>query len=411
MRVIVTNPPWWGTRAGSRWPSKSEWGSYFPYPIHLAGAVSTLRKNHAFVTFFDAVAKRMRMEQLDAYIEQVRQIRPQLIIQAISTPSIVEDEVIAKRLSEIAPVAVTGPHATSFGERMLKDWPFLFAVLQGEIELNSVDLMNRMEPGVYGFKSAKNLDEYPFPAQENLYLYRDVPGPHGGVTYQTWASRGCFARCKFCIEPWADTGKASWRKKSPKYVVDECIEAKRKFPLLDGVYLDGPTENVGDDRCKEIADRFSMADIPFSMMTRLDTLELETWDYMLDRGFFYVKAGMESGVQELVDHTGKNLDLDKCTETVRHLKKRMHPRSIHLTCMYGIPGETKDTVYRTLKYLKSLGVYFQESYMAPVPGTPYWDNAKELYPVEELAMGGKAAPGNPDVAQWVRECKVELGMA
>ena len=108
----------------------------------------------------------------------------------------------------------------------------------------------------------------------------------------------------------------------------------------------------------------------------------------------------------MVDDCGKQLDIPKVEETVLHLKKRLPPRNIHLTCMYGLPGETYETVKETLGFLKRMGVHWQESYMAPAPGTGYGDES--VYPVEELAMSGKVAPGNPDVAKWVAQAKLEL---
>lgn len=411
MRIVVTNPPWDGTRAGSRWPTKSEFRGYIPYPVMLAGGVSSLRNAGHEVIFLDAIAMRMRMRDLPDFVARVQAIKPELIIQEISTPSIVDDRVIGEQLAAIAPVAVTGPHATFFAARMLDDWPFLHAVLQGEIERNSVALADAMERRCYGFDAAKSLDEYPIPAQQNLYLYRDVPGPTGGVTYQTWASRGCPWRCRFCIEPFQATGKPSHRVKSGDYLARECSQARENFPSIDGVYLDGPTENVTDRRSREIADAMYSINMPFGMMTRFDTNSLETWDYMIDRGLFYVKGGVESANQRLVDDVGKKLNLQSVRETVAHLKRRLPPRSVHMTTMFGIPGETKDTVRETLAFIEEMGVHHQESYMAPVPGTAYWADAADTFPVEELAMAGKIAPGNPDVACWVRDAKHEMGMA
>jgi len=411
MKIIVTNPPWQGPRAGSRWPHhwKSA-SSYVPYPMTLAGGVSALRAMGHDVTFLDAVALRMRLCDLDDFYARVRAIQPDLIIQEVSTPSLPDDEPIAQALSSIAPVAACGPHPTALPQQLLDAWPFLHAVLQGEIERNAVDLAETMRKGIYGFDYAKNLDDYPDMAQENLYLYRDVMGPNGGVTYQTLASRGCAWRCLHCTDPWQYTGRPTIRQRSPQRVVAECQRAFEKFPHLDGVYLDGPTENPSDRRARELADAFGAAGIKWGAMCRFDTLELETWDYMIDRGFYYVKGGVESANQQLVDSTLKMLKIDKVREAVRHLKTRLPARNIHMTIMYGVPGENYETVKESLAFCKELGVHWQESYLAPVPGSGYFKDAEaaNIYPVEKLAMAGQLAPGNPDVAEWVKEAKREL---
>ena len=411
MKVALVNPPWNGVRAGSRWPSLCEpGGQYFCYPMDLAGGAASLREAGHEAILLDAVAHRMRTRDVPDFIKRVEAIKPDLIIQEISTPSIVDDKPIAEQLAKIAPLAVSGPHATTFAHQMFDEWPFLHATLQGEIELNSKKLAHEMFRGVYPYESSKNLDDYPDMLIQDAYLYRDVPGPNGGVTWQTRASRGCPWRCKFCVEPWQHTGKPSYRKRSPERVVQECVRAIRAFPRLDGVYLDDPTTNVQEDHTKALADAFHHYEIAWSMMARADTLSLECWDYLIDRGLFYVKFGLESANQKLVDDCGKKLNISHVRDSVLHLKKRLHPRNIHCTVMYGLPGETRETVLETLLFMRDLGVHFQESFCAPVPGTGYFNDAKtrDLFPVEQLAMAGQLAPGKPEVAQWVQEAKESL---
>ncbi len=410
MRIVLCNPPWDGVRAGSRWPSKSDWGYYFPYPMDLAGGCASLRAAGHEAILLDGIAQRMRTRDLPDFIKRVAAIKPDLIIQEISTPSIVDDKPIAEQLSKIAPVAVSGPHATAFAHPMLDEWPFLHATLQGEIELSAKKLAHEMFKGVYPYESSKNLDDYPDMVIQDAYLYLDVPGPNGGPTWQTRASRGCPWRCKFCVEPWQHTGKPSYRLRSPERVVMECVRARQMFPGLDGVYLDDPTTNVQDDHCKALADGFVGHQMPWSMMARADTLESDTWEYLLDRGLFYVKFGLESANQKLVDDCGKKLDVKRVRDTVLQLKNRLPPRNIHCTVMYGLPGETKETVLETITFMRDLGVHFQESYCAPVPGTGYFNDeaTKNLFPVEQLAMAGQLAPGKPEVSQWVKEAKEAL---
>ena len=410
MKIVLTNPPWDGVRAGSRWPSKCEFRGYMPYPMDLASGCASLRAAGHDAILIDATALRIRTANVPDFVKRLAAIKPDLIIQELSTPSIEDDKPIAESLARIAPVAVSGPHATTFAHRMLDDWPFLHATLQGEIELNSKRLAETMERRVYPYESSKNLDDYPDQMIQNAYLYRDVPGPNGGVTWQTRASRGCPWRCSFCVEPWQHTGKPSYRVRSADRVVAECAEAHRLFPSLDGVYLDDPTTNVRDDHCRLLADGFAAHSLPWSMMARADCLTLETWTYCLDRGLFYVKFGLESANQKLVDDCGKKLDIGRVRDTVLFLKQRLPPRNVHCTVMYGLPGETKETVRETLQFMHGLGVHFQESYCAPTPGTGYWNNevTRGLFPVEELAMAGQLAPGKPEVSEWVKEVKGEL---
>src|SRR3989338_924891 len=81
-----------------------------------------------------------------------------------------------------------------------------------------------------------------------------------------------------------------------------------------------------------------------------------------------IKVGIETGSERILKLMNKNITLEQCRQAAKLFRKV----DIHWTgyFMMGIPSETKDEIYQTLKFMKklkpdyaSLGVY------EPFPGT------------------------------------------
>jgi anaerobic magnesium-protoporphyrin IX monomethyl ester cyclase len=93
---------------------------------------------------------------------------------------------------------------------------------------------------------------------------------------------------------------------------------------------------------------------------------------MRQTGLSAVKYGLESSDQQILNNARKGMDLRKA-ERMIHLTKALGIK-IHLTFTFGLPGETQDTIKRTIDY--ALGFNpdsLQFSLMTPYPGTEYYD--------------------------------------
>jgi radical SAM superfamily enzyme YgiQ (UPF0313 family) len=105
---------------------------------------------------------------------------------------------------------------------------------------------------------------------------------------------------------------------------------------------------------------------------RADTISLETWEIMKESGCFGVSIGFESGNQWVIDNIiNKNLNLSKALEVVKYIKKL--GMTIHTTFTIGLPGETKEQMRDTLKFIEENKKYFdtyQLSGTAEIEGTP-----------------------------------------
>lgn len=408
IKTLLANPPWrkgnkYGVRAGSRWPHFQELPpsrkipSYIPFPFFLAYAASLLRKHNKDILLIDAVAEGIDEEE---FLNRVTAYKPHLVILETSTPSINLDLRITQTVKESLPdvkVALCGPHVSVMKKDFLEQYSFVDYILYGEYELTLLELVNALEnneslSNITGliFRNAsrivtnpprpliENLDSIPWPERDLLpmYNYNDAFAGLAEPNVQMWASRGCPFRCIFCLWPQAMYNNYKYRARNPVEVVKEMEWLISKYNFK-AIYFDDDTFDIGKPRilslCKEIKKKGITT--PWSVMARADTLDKETLWAMADAGLYAIKYGVESSDPEILKHSGKNLDLEKVKETVRFTKQA--GVKVHLTFTFGLPGETRHTIRKTVDFALALdpdGVQF--SVVTPFPGTEYFNQAK-----------------------------------
>ena len=432
IRVLFTNPPWWGSqisgdrdskiplikrhykswergvRSGSRWPhtyvgksspGNAVFGDYLPFPFFLAYAASYAEKelgNSASVVLRDSIA---RAESYEDYYEYFASENFTHVVIESASPSWEHDQKIINRLAQINPnvrIAVAGPIST-LGREIIDSLP-VTSVLKGEFEKNSVKFLSGKQ-GVleHDLLTVEEMNSSPFPMfdDEVMTLYYDS-NPRGQIFphFQLWTSRGCPFKCIFCVWPATMTGndpdglsKRTVRYYSPEYVEQLISYAVKKFGFKS-IYFDDDTFNLGTSHVRKMCDVMTRINLPWSAMCRADTIKLEIWQEMKDSGCFGVKLGFESGDQNVVDKiVNKHLDLEYAASVVRHLKKI--GMTVHGTFTYGLPGESLSNMQKTKQYINSLPFdSVQESGTAEIEGTPLAKlrnvGSLEVYPEANL---------------------------
>ena len=172
------------------------------------------------------------------------------------------------------------------------------------------------------------------------------------------------------------TGKRSVRHYSKEYMEAFLSELSEKY-RYKSFYFDDDTFNLGNRHVLNMCEVMRKINLPWSAMCRADTIKMETWQIMKDSGCFGVKLGFESGNQYVVNKiVNKQLDLEYGKKVVRHLKSI--GMIIHGTFTFGLPGETKEQMMDTHRYIESLPFdSVQRSGTAEIEGTPLATLAKE----------------------------------
>ncbi len=399
MKVFLGNSPWsqdgmYGVRAGSRWPHfENADQEYMPFPFFLAYATAVLEQNDTEVLLVDAIAERLCDEE---FYQHITRFAPDLIVLEVSTPSLLTDQVHWNKIRELVgpdvKIALVGIHHPMQSPEWLNENTDIDFVMVGEYDYTLRDLVNRMDRGesLMGLDGLihrgddgesptwtgkrpliKNLDEVPWPARHFLpmYDYRDEPGSIARPSVQVWASRGCPYRCNFCAWPQIMYGGFKYRTRNVVDVIDETEWLVHQWGFKS-VYYDDDTFNIGKKRmlhfCREFKAR--QLGIPWAIMARIDGMDDEILEAMADSGLAALKYGVESADQTIVDSCGKRLDVSK----VRNVVNMTHSLGIkvHLTFMFGLPGETRDSAMRTLDLaLELMPESLQFTLATPFPGS------------------------------------------
>ncbi len=401
MRVVLVNSPWvsdeqfTSVKAGARWPhirSRKKTLPYYPYPFAMAYATANLIRAGHQATLLDAVALEISAEKA---LKTVIDREPDLVVIETSTPSIYVDLEFAKRLTEKldVPIVFSGPHATALPEEVLSNSTAI-AVLRGEYDETIVDLVSTLESRgelgeVLGLswrsnESVKNnpdhpliqaLDELPYPERDSLQMekYTD-PACKKFPNVSILTSRGCPYSCVFCLESTVFFHSPSFRRRRPECVVDEMLYVKEKFNARE-IYFDDSSFTASRNHARAVAEEILKRDlkIPWSAMAdaRVDD---DTLKLLRRANCIGLKFGVETADRDRMEAIQKNLDLDHVQRFVATCKKL--GIATHGTFMFGLPGETRESLRKTLEYAEQLRcTTSQFSVATPFPGTPFYDQA------------------------------------
>jgi anaerobic magnesium-protoporphyrin IX monomethyl ester cyclase len=401
MKIILANLPWngffrTGVRAGSRWPhlkGPTE-KDYLPFPFFLAYAAALLKKNNFQVQLIDAIAQEKSYRR---FLADIRKIKPQLIVCETSTVTLDHDLRLLEKIGQNVPIVVCGPDINIRQPAFLDKYPFITYVLVGEYEFTLLELVRHLElgkslEGITGLiyrstdgikinppRPLVDLDNFPWPLRQGLPLdkYNDTPGDMPVPSAQMLASRGCPYKCKFCLWPQVMYQSNAYRVRNVADVVDE-MEYLVKEMGFKSIYFDDDTFNCGKDRMLELCDEIKKRNlnIPWAIMARADLMTEEILEQMRSAGLFAIKYGVESAKQELLDNISKGMDLKK-TENIIRFTKMLEIRT-HLTFTFGLPGETKESILKTIDLaLKLDPTTVQFSIATPFPGTSFYDELRE----------------------------------
>jgi radical SAM superfamily enzyme YgiQ (UPF0313 family) len=398
LRVFLGNGPWakpgyYGVRAGSRWPHfEDERLEYMPFPFFLAYAAAVLERGGFEVLLVDACAEAI---DLPAFLDRAAQFAPDLVLLEVSSISIDIDLATARALRERLPratLALAGLHAFMFEPDWLRQRPEIDLTLIGEYELTLLELAQRLAAGAslagcLGLVRRENggavsegrrplvedLDALPWPARHFLPMerYHDEPGSIPRPSAQMWASRGCPFGCVFCAWPQIMYDSRRWRARSARDTADEMEWLVREGGFRS-IYFDDDTFNIDRERTIGFAReaRRRRIGVPWAIMARADLMDRDALLELRDAGLFSLKYGVESAEPELLGQMDKKLSVEKVREVIR----LTHELGIkmHLTFLFGMPGETRETARRTIDLaLEADAESVQFSIATPFPGSRY----------------------------------------
>ena len=386
MDILFINPPWY-KYSGNIWKNVS---ACIP-PFGLALLASLARGKGFSVSFLDCNALQLGLDKIEQHLPD----DSPRFIGITATTVLIDNTValakIAKKKYPNTKIIIGGVHATVRPEEVLS-FNEVDYVVMGEGEYSLLELLSNNPPETIrgiGFKKEDKIFINParetipdidiFPSMPYDLLPMDRYYPALGSYQRTPSfgmitSRGCPGRCTYCK---GNLLGERVRFISAEKIVKEIMFLQKNYGIKDITFYDDTfTANKQrvKDFCKLIFE--NNLDLTWCCFSRVDTVDFEMLKEMRKAGCYQILYGVESAVPEILENIKKRITLQKVEEAVANTKKA--GIEIRLSFMIGNPGETEETVKKTIKYAIFLDpdlVSFNIT--TPYPGTEMFKWAKE----------------------------------
>jgi len=194
--------------------------------------------------------------------------------------------------------------------------------------------------------------------------------------------RGCFRKCKFCT-----IGNLYGYFRPVK--VDAFIKKINALNLSNGAEIGLVAPAVNDHpRFNEILDFLEKKNLKFSLSSlRIDKIDSKLLEGLLRSGQNMLTVAPETGSEKLRKSLNKNINDEEIFEKIL-MAKKMGFKKIKIYLMIGLPEETNEDLFLTVKMLNQISkMEFNEIVVSinpfiPKPGTPFGNykflNTKKL---------------------------------
>lgn len=375
LKILALNAPYYPKFSRSqRSPAVIKSGVMY-YPIWLAYATGVLEQDGFEVDLVDAPAEGLTLEDV---LGMADEFKPGLVVIDTSTPSIQNDLRVAESIHARMPqttILMVGPHVTAKPEETLRSNPAVRAVARGEYDYTVRDVARALEGGsdfsdVLGLSYRtddgeivhnpnrpliRDLDELPFVSEvykrhlkvEN-YFYSITQYPEVAII----TGRGCPYHCTYCVWPQTITGHG-YRKRSVENVAAEFEYVARELPQVKEIFIEDDTLTVDQRRSQALAQELIRRGnrLPFTANSRAD-ISYETLRSLHEAGLRLVCVGFESGDQQVLDNIKKKITVEQFFQFREDARKAKV--LVHGCFMAGNPGETKESLRKTLDLAKRL---------------------------------------------------------
>lgn len=373
-------------------------------PLALAYLAASARNEKCKVGLIDLNI----MDKDYAYlIPLLKKEKPRIVIGSFAIPSIFIDlELcgVVKQNSD-AKFGIWGPIPSALRDFFYKKFPDLDFIIENEPEFtmqeiaknlkkNNRDIFAKVKGLSYrkkrkivfnGFRKLGNLDNLPIPAYDLLQmnLYHTPYNRRLPMTIMR-TSRGCVARCTFCLIGGLDKMERGygvpWRAQSAERTLKEIEYVSRNFGIREINFFDAEftiNKKRVKDICMGIIKR--KIDIIWNCNARVDLVDYETLKWMKKAGCYGISYGVESINKEVVRLCKKNITAEQVENAVKLTKSSGIQPALYF--MIGLPGETIESIKETIAFAKKMALKYdlrpQCTIATPYPGTEFWNTAKK----------------------------------
>ena len=384
MKTLLLNPPSFenfDAGASSRWPSTREVWSFW-YPVWLAYPAGMIPNSR----LLDAAPHGVTPEETIKIAAEY-----EFVVLFSSTAGFHNDVKLAEMMKSVKPslkIAFVGPHVSVQPEQSLMASEAIDFVTYKEFDYAVRDFAagKPLEeiPGVTFRKEGRIMATPPPPQITNLdalpwvtpIYKRDLDVTKYNIPFllhpyiALYTTRGCPALCTFCLWPQTFDDHA-WRERSVADTVAEVQQAIEMFPNVREIYFDDDTFTIRKERVLALCKEFKKLKFTWSCNTRVHP-DYETLKAMKEAGCRLFIVGFESGDPQILKNIKKGTTVEQGRQFMKNCKKL--GLIVHGDFIIGLPGETRQTIQRTIEFAKEIDPEtIQVSIAHAFPGTELYN--------------------------------------
>jgi anaerobic magnesium-protoporphyrin IX monomethyl ester cyclase len=376
----------------------------------LSLGASLQEKTKATIEIFDCTTFA------DPWVDLARRIaadKPDLVGVTCSatclSPEAVEAIKLVKKMSPQSMIVAGGSHFSLLAKEVLSSIEELDYIVIGEGEETLAALASRIAK-----KAEKNVDDIPglafrrddtivftgprepmadlnalpMPAYQLLDMEADAYYWHGmgRRAFGISTSRGCGDRCAYCSESQFWGGR--WRGRSGGLVVEEMRYLHRRYGKSLFVFNEN-TFNWNRARVEEFLQELGRSGmkVNFWFQSRVRDIirDADLMGELKRLGLYEVMLGVESINQLVLDHYEKRQGREMAQEAIDVLRR--HDIMVMTNVMFGDRFDTEETLREIFEFVKHQGDFLVLTVTTPLPGTRYYEEAKQAGLIEEQDLG------------------------
>ena len=397
MDVWLINPPWEQLKEDVRAKAKVE--NTMP-SLGLGYIASILEAHGVKVRILDINVEGFSPKKLRDYLTN-NNFRPKHIGITTTSHTILQALDVAQACKEALPksaVTLGGVHPSIMPDETLASENVDY-VIRGEGEFAYLELIRgRPLEKIEGLSYKQegriihnpprppiaDIDDLPFPAFHLMELskYHPTIGSYKQLPLMgVIGSRGCPFNCTYCASP------AFWGRKvrfrTAKNLVEEIDFLVKEYGIKEIQLLD---DNFTASQKRFMEFCRLLAEAPFkiswSCNSRVDCIDDEMLKIMKATGCHSITYGIESGDIEMLKRIKKKISLEQARDAIKLTKG--HRITCRTSFMFGNPGETHETIRKTVKFaMETMPDFVIYNILKPYPGTEVYHWAKERKLLDE----------------------------
>jgi len=399
MKVLLVNPPvpdrkkWIREGRCQQWDL---WGAPFP-PLSLALIAGQIR-DISETLVIDSGPAGLDLRQT---VEKAKLFSPDLIFLCTATPTVSSDLgwflPALKKIKQGLKAAAIGIHVSELPQETMTEFKELDFVIRGEPEMTAKKLTEYLHAGRTDFGNIPNMV---FRKGEEIIINESGPLTEDldslaspdwtGVEFRNYrlpifntpfnlisVARGCPCNCGFC--PASSYYGKKLRKRSPEKIAEEIELNIREFGIRDFLFWAEFLPADGEYLISVIRildQRGLIGKIRWMISSRIDGIDAGLFGRLKEAGCWQIAFGLEFGDNRILQaaEKGEKVTIERARKTVSAAHKAGIACTGHF--ILGYPGETEESVRKTIDFSLSLPLTFANFYAAtPFPGSELYREA------------------------------------